>query len=77
MYMSAIIRKSIICIFIFTSFCLNAQEYMVETVYPGAVGRTIVREHTYPATISYVESGAGKFFSYADASMTVKKLVVD
>lgn len=74
--MSAIIRKSIICIFIFTSFCLNAQEYMVETVYPGAVGRTIVREHTYPATISYVESGAGKFFSYADASMTVKKRMI-
>lgn len=49
-------------------FCQNA---ITQVIYPHKIVRTIVREYTYPATVSYVETEKKHYFVYADQSMTV------
>ena len=48
--------------------CQNA---VVQATYPNDVVRTIVREYSYPATVSYVETAVEHYFAYADATMSV------
>jgi hypothetical protein len=53
-----------------------AQHALTQAQYPSAVQRTIVREYIFPATVSYVETASEHYFSYADASMTVRNVEI-
>ncbi len=53
-----------------------AQHALTKAQYPSAVQRTIVREYIFPATVSYVETASEHYFSYADASMTVRNVEI-
>ena len=45
--------------------------------FPYAISNTIVREHHYPNTISYLETSNGGYFVYADASLSSTILPID
>lgn len=72
-----IVRRVLLYLMLVMAYNLNAQEYLVETTYPFPAQKTIVRDHVYPATISYVKTSEGRCFSYADASMTVSQVWID
>lgn len=59
------------------SYNAMAQERMVEVTYPNDVVNTIVREYLFPATVGYVETATERYFTYADASMTVVNAEID
>lgn len=55
----------------------QGQHRITEATYPSQVRHTIVREYTYPATVSYVETASKHCFAYADASMTILNAQID
>lgn len=71
------LRFTVFCVMLTMTLGISAQEYLVETTYPSPIQKTIVRSHVHPSTVSYVVSGKDKYFSYADASMTVRKRRID
>lgn len=55
----------------------RGQHRITEVKYPSVVGHTIVKEYTFPATVSYVETATGHYFASADASMSVLNAQID
>ena len=49
----------------------NCQQRITQATYPDDVTKTIVREYSYPSTISYIETKTDHYFAYADATMTI------
>lgn len=66
-------KHSCLIIILFLCAAVEAvcQNAVVQATYPNDVVRTIVREYSYPATVSYVETTVEHYFAYADASMSV------
>ena len=66
-------KQSCLIIILFLCAAVEAvcQNAVVQATYPNDVVRTIVREYSYPATVSYVETTVEHYFAYADASMAV------
>ncbi len=52
------------------------QHAITQAAYPDAVEHTIVREHVFPATVSYVQTSTDHYFAYADAGMTVSNAAI-
>ena len=66
-------KHSCLIIILFLCAAVEAvcQNAVVQATYPNDVVRTIVREYSYPATVSYVETTVEHYFAYADATMSV------
>lgn len=66
-------KHSCLIIILFLCAAVEAvcQNAVVQATYPNDVVRTIVREYSHPATVSYVETTVEHYFAYADASMAV------
>lgn len=66
-------KHSCLIIILFLCAAVEAvcQNAVVQATYPNDVVRTIVREYSYPATVSYVETTLEHYFAYADATMSV------
>ena len=72
------IRKAIVIIIaLFGAGNVHSQQAITQASYTATVVKTIVREYSYPATVSYVETAAEHYFAYADASMTVRNAEID
>lgn len=64
---------------IFTVFCIislsvisvSAQQAITQAQFPFDITKTIVKEHNFPSTVSYVETTGAHYFAYADATMDV------
>ncbi len=66
--------KNIIICFVLLNTCIGVvfgQQRITQVTYPDDVAKTIVREYSYPSTISYIETKTDHYFAYADASMTI------
>lgn len=66
-------KHSCLIIILFLCAAVEAvcQNAVVQATYPNDVVRTIVREYSYPATVSYVETTVEHYFAYTDATMSV------
>ncbi|MCR4815989.1 MAG: hypothetical protein K5842_02245 [Bacteroidales bacterium] len=64
-------------IFVTVSVYVSGQVAMTRAVFPDAIQKTIVREYSYPSTVSYVETATAHYFAYADASMSVTCCEID
>jgi len=61
----------IIILFVLLGVVAYGQDRVTEVQYGGGIANAIVREYSYPATVSYVETSSEHHFAYADASMQV------
>ena len=69
---------SILCCILSASFLsLSAQETITQTTYPDDIVKTIIKEYSFPATVSYVETKEHHYFAFADQSMAVINCEID
>ena len=59
------------CIMAASVVSVSAQQAITQAQFPYDITKTIVKEYTYPNTVSYVETTGEHYFAYADASMDV------
>lgn len=50
---------------------ISAQQAITHSLFPSKITKTIVKEHFFPNTVSYIETIDAHYFAYADASMQI------
>lgn len=56
---------------------VSAQEAITQTTYPDDIIKTIIKEYSFPATVSYVETKEHHYFAFADQTMIVINCEID
>ena len=62
---------TVCCIISLSVIPVSAQHAITQAQFPFDITKTIVKEHTFPNTVSYVETTGAHYFAYADASMVI------
>lgn len=65
------------CIMSASCLSVSAQQAVTQAQFPYDITKTIVKELSFPKTVSYVETTNSHYFCYADNSMTVNCHEID